>query len=191
MVQKRNLTKEKIIEVAFSLANEIGLNQVTFPKIAEKLDIKYPSLYNHFANMDDLKLKMTISLLNKLNSTLMQRLVGKSGEQAIREIAYVYRDFAFDNRTGYGLFMNIPSTENDDVKRLARETTGIIHQILKFYITDPTLLIHQGRALRSILHGFVSMNFLGYFQHPVNVDDSFDVMIDDFISSVSKTQEVE
>ena len=32
MMQKRNLTKEKIIEVAFSLADEIGLNQITFHK---------------------------------------------------------------------------------------------------------------------------------------------------------------
>ncbi|WP_088068736.1 TetR/AcrR family transcriptional regulator [Gottfriedia luciferensis] len=185
MVQKRNLTKEKIIEVSFLLANEIGLNQVTFPKIAEKLSIKYPSLYNHFANIDDLKLKMTIYLINQLNSKLMQRLVGKSGEDAIREIAYVYRDFAFENRTGYGLFMNLPSTENEEVRRLAKDTMGIIHRVLEFYIKDHTLLIHKARSLRSILHGFVSMNFLGYFQNPVNVEDSFELMINDFISSVS------
>lgn len=54
MVQKRNLTKEKIIEASFLLADEIGLNQITFQKIAEKLDIKYPSLYNHFANIEEL-----------------------------------------------------------------------------------------------------------------------------------------
>lgn len=77
MVQKRNLTKEKIIEASFLLADEIGLNQITFQKIAEKLDIKYPSLYNHFANIEELKIKMTIYFLNNLNSTLMERLIGK------------------------------------------------------------------------------------------------------------------
>ena len=56
--QKRNLTKQKIIEVTFELADEIGLNKVTFQKIAEKLGIKYPSLYNHFKNMENLKLEM-------------------------------------------------------------------------------------------------------------------------------------
>ena len=60
MAQKRNLTKEKIIKAAFILADEIGINQLTFPKLAEKLDIKYPSLYNHFNNMDDLKTEMTV-----------------------------------------------------------------------------------------------------------------------------------
>lgn len=187
-MQKRNLTKEKIIQTAFSLADEIGLNQVTFPKIAKKLDIKYPSLYNHFTNMDNLKEEMTIYLLRELNSKLMQRLIGKSGEDAIREFAYIYRDFAFKNRTGYGLFMSIPSTDNEEVYCLAKETTGIIRQVLDFYIKDKTQLVHKSRALRSILHGFVSMSFLGYFQGDVNLEESFQQMIEDFIMSLSRKQ---
>ncbi|MBI6872307.1 TetR/AcrR family transcriptional regulator [Clostridium aciditolerans] len=184
-MQKRNLTKEKIIQTAFSLADEIGLNQVTFPKLAEKLGIKYPSLYNHFNNMDDLRIGMTVYLLNDLNSILMKRLIGKSGEAAVREFAFVYRDFAFENRTAYGLFMNIPSTENTEVYRLVIETTSIIYQILEFYIKDKTQLVHKGRTLRSLLHGFVSLYSFGYFHGEVNLEESFQYMIDDFIKSLS------
>lgn len=186
MVQKRNLTKEKIIEASFLLADEIGLNQITFQKIAEKLDIKYPSLYNHFANIEELKIKMTIYFLNNLNSTLMERLIGKSGETAIREFAYVYRDFAFENKSGYKLYVNIPSTESDEVKRLASESNAIIRKILDFYSSDKIFIIHKSRALRSLLHGFVSLSSHGYFQNPVNLEDSFKLMIDDFILSISE-----
>ncbi|NRY59029.1 TetR/AcrR family transcriptional regulator [Clostridium beijerinckii] len=186
MVQKRNLTKEKIIEASFLLADEIGLNQITFQKIAEKLDIKYPSLYNHFANIEDLKIKMTIYFLNNLNSTLMERLIGKSGEIAIREFAYVYRDFAFENKSGYKLYVNIPSTESDEVKRLASETNSIIRKILDFYSSDKIFIIHKSRSLRSLLHGFVSLSSHGYFQNPVNLEDSFELMIDDFILSIAE-----
>jgi hypothetical protein len=62
----------------------------------------------------------------------------------------------------------------------------IIHQVLDFYIKDETQVIHKSRALRSLLHGFVSLNFLGFFQNPVNLEDSFQSMIDDFILSVSR-----
>lgn len=185
-MQKRNLTKEKIIKVAFLLADEVGLNQVTFPKIAEKLDIKYPSLYNHFANMDDLKIEMTVYLLNELNMKLMQKLIGKSGEDAVREFAYVYRDFAFENKSAYGLIMNIPSTEDKKVFALAKGTTNIIHQVLDFYIKDEAYLIHKSRSLRSLLHGFISLKFLGYFQNAVNSEDSFQLMVEDFILSLSR-----
>ncbi len=87
MNAKKKFNKEKIIQVSFSLADEIGLNQLTFQKIAEKLNIKSPSLYNHFTNMDSLKIEMTIYLLNELNQKLMQMLIGKSGDDAIKEYA--------------------------------------------------------------------------------------------------------
>jgi len=186
MIQKRNLTKEKIIEAAVLLADEIGINQITFQKVAEKLGIKYPSLYNHFANIDDLKIKMTVYLLNNLNLELMQRLIGKSGETAIREFAYAYRDFAFENKTAYRVYMNVPSTQDDDVKRLADGTSVIIRKILNYYIEDESIAIHKSRALRSLLHGFVSLSAHGYFQNPVNLEESFEMMIDDFIASVLK-----
>ncbi|MHB8061503.1 MAG: TetR/AcrR family transcriptional regulator [Ruminiclostridium sp.] len=185
-MQKRNLTKEKIIQVTFLLADEIGLNQVTFQKIAEKLDIKYQSLYNHFTNIDKLKAEMTVYLFSELNSKLMKRLIGKSGEAAIREFAYVYRDFALENKTAYGLFMSIPSTDNEEAYSLAKETNIILRQILDFYIKDETQVIHKNRALRSLLHGFVSMTFLGYFHGDVNLEDSFVLMVDDFILSLSR-----
>lgn len=184
-MQKRNLTKEKIIEVTFLLADEISLNKVTFQKIAEKLNIKYPSLYNHFANMNELKIEMTVYMLNKLNLNLMERLVGKSGEDAIREFAYFYKDFGLKNKTAYELFTNIQSTENEELSCLARRTFFMIHQILGFYIKDEIHLIHKARAFRSLLHGFVSLNLLGYFQNKIDSEDSFKFMIDDFIFSVS------
>ncbi|MBU3214603.1 WHG domain-containing protein [Clostridium estertheticum] len=187
-MQKRNLTKEKIIETAVLLADEIGINQITFQKIAEKLGIKYQSLYNHFANIDNLKIKMTVYLLTNLNLELMQRLVGKSGEIAIREFAYAYRDFALENKTAYGVYMNVPNTQDDDVKRLADGINIIIRKILNYYITDESLTIHKSRELRSLLHGFVSLSAHGYFQNPVNLETSFQIMIDDFITSILRNR---
>jgi AcrR family transcriptional regulator len=185
MIQRRNLTKEKIIQTTFLLADEIGLNQISFPKIAEKLNIKYPSLYNHFENIEDLKIKMTIYFLNNLNSELMKRLIGKSGDNAIREFSDVYREFAIKNKSGYRLYMNIPSTENEEVKRLSKEINTMIHRILEFYNEDSVFITHKSRALRSLLHGFVSLSSHGYFQTPVDLKESFKVMIDDFIFNIS------
>lgn len=149
-----------------------------------KLGIKYQSLYNHFVNIDDLKIKITVYLLNNLNLELMQRLIGKSGEIAFREFAYAYRDFALENKTAYGVCMNVP--QDDDVKRLADIINIIIHKILNYCIKDESLTIHKSRELRSLLHGFVSLSAHGYFQNPSNLEVSFQIMIDDFITSVLK-----
>lgn len=183
-MQKRNLNKEKIIEVSFELADEISIEQVTFQKIAQKLGIKYPSLYNHFANMDTLRKEMTIYLTKKLNLKLMEELIGKSGEDAIRSFAYTYKNFAFTHKTGYRLFMNIASTEDPELLALVSETNAILTKTLLPYVVDETDCIHKKRTLRSLLHGFISMNFLGYFQCPVNLDDSFSYMIENYIKSI-------
>ena len=187
--QKRNLTKQKIIEVTFELADEIGLNKVTFQKIAEKLGIKYPSLYNHFKNMENLKLEMTISSLNRLNSILTQGLIGKSGEDAIKEFSKLYKNFAFENRTAYELFISTRTTGNEEFFNLARETFTIIFQILGYYTNDRVYLTHKSRALRSMLHGFISLYFFGYFKNDIDLEESFEFLVEDFIYSLPRISE--
>lgn len=53
---KRNLTKAKILESARNLAEELGVQQLTFQNLAVDLGIKYPSLYNHFKNIAEVKM---------------------------------------------------------------------------------------------------------------------------------------
>ncbi len=47
-------TKEKILIAALELASEQGLGSVSLSQIAEKVGIKKPSLYNHFASKDEI-----------------------------------------------------------------------------------------------------------------------------------------
>ncbi len=58
--------------------------------------------------------------------------------------------------------------------------------IINYIIKDESLTIHKSRELRSLLHGFVSLRAHGYFQNPVNLEKSFQIMIDDFITSILK-----
>lgn len=186
MVKKRNLTKEKIIEKAFELANEITLENVTFQNLAERLNIKYPSLYNHFKNMEELKTYMTISLTKDLNAKLMEQLIGISGENAIRVFAKVYKEFAFDNRTAYFLYINIRNLKSEEVQNLINTTSAIIKQVLNYYVKTEDEIIHKSRALRSMLHGFISLYFLGYFKNQVDLEKSFNIMIEDYIYGLNR-----
>lgn len=186
MAQKRNLTKKKIIDVTFELANEIGITAITFPKISERLNIKYPSLYNHFANIESLKIAMTEVFVTNLNQQLVKSLLGKAGREAIHTFAETYRDIAFENRAGYELFINCPSFENEQLTNQFLEMTYIIRQILIPYALTDEEKVHKSREFRSILHGYISLVFLGYFRHQLAHEESFDRMINDFIHSLEK-----
>lgn len=49
-----HVTKAAVIQTACDIADEKGLNNVSLKAVAEKLNIRTPSLYNHIGSIDDL-----------------------------------------------------------------------------------------------------------------------------------------
>ena len=47
------VTKTAVIQAASDIADEKGLNNVSLKVVAERLNIRTPSLYNHIENLDD------------------------------------------------------------------------------------------------------------------------------------------
>ena len=162
MAKKRNLTKAKILESARNLAEELGVQQLTFQNLAVDLGIKYPSLYNHFKNIAEVKNALVDLLIQELNDALRRALVGKSGAEAIRIYAETYQQFAFENSAVYELLISVPKTQNQHEERL-----------------------HKSRELRSLIHGYITLRFLGYFQREeATPEESYRRMIEDFIVSL-------
>jgi AcrR family transcriptional regulator len=188
MAKKRNLSQIKIVESARALANEVGVQQLSFQNIAEMLDVKYPSLYNHFKNIGEVKAALTDLLIQELNDLLRNALVGKSGRAAILTYADVYQNFAFENAAVYELLISVPKTENSMLIKRIQETNRIILQILAVYPLSREEQFHKSRELRSLIHGFISLRFLGYFQKEEIADpqESYQRMIADFIESLEE-----
>ncbi|MBZ2200421.1 MAG: WHG domain-containing protein [Lentilactobacillus hilgardii] len=185
-MKKRDLTSQKVIQTYIALADEASLREVTFPRIAERLGIKAPSLYNYFKNLSDLKVQTAIYLHTALYKRLTEELIGQNGGQALRTYALVYRKFANDYHSVYELLNTIPSFDNDELASIGRKNNQIITKILKsFSLSDKELLI-KSRAFRSLLNGYIILKQLGYFQNDrLNDEESFSSVIDEFITSIS------
>ncbi|WP_427814572.1 TetR/AcrR family transcriptional regulator (plasmid) [Enterococcus sp. 22-H-5-01] len=187
--QKRDLSKEKIISLYIQLAQEIGLNKVSFPRIAEKLEVKTPSLYNHFKNLDDLKIQTAIYLHQELNELLMQELVGKSNGQALFQYALTYRAFSKEFFAVYELLNTIPLMQDTKLNEVGAKNNQILTKILTSFDLSEEKMIVKSRSFRSMLHGYITLNQLGYFQNPrMDDDQSFNLMIEEFISEISKSK---
>lgn len=105
---KKKSVSRKIIDCFRELAEEMDVQQITFQHLAKRLDIKAPSLYNHFKNIRDVKTALTAKLLQELNDQLRRALVGKSGQEALQIYAETYRSFAFSNQAVYELLISVP-----------------------------------------------------------------------------------
>ncbi len=66
--------KEEIIYAALELASEYGLKAVSLGQIADKVGIKKPSLYNHFASKDE--------IINEMYSVLREQAQRQSAISA-------------------------------------------------------------------------------------------------------------
>ena len=76
--------------------------------------------------------------------------------------------------------MQVPSPRAED-QAAAAEVVAVIVAVLSGYGLEGDDAIHAVRAVRSALHGFITLEREGGFQLAVDVDESYDrlvVMID-------------
>ena len=81
------VTKTAVIQAASDIADEKGLNNVSLKVVAERLNIRTPSLYNHIENLDDLLREVAHNGMRTINQRMTQAAIGKSGDTAIKAIA--------------------------------------------------------------------------------------------------------
>lgn len=185
-MKKRDLTKEKIVLTFIELAKTIGIDNVSFPRVAEALEIKPPSLYNHFNNINDLKIHTAIYLQEQLKQELMSKLIGKTKKDALKSYALVYYEFAKEYTHVYELLNTIKIYDNDQLLAIGKDNILIISTIIETFGLKPIDVLVASRTFRSILHGYISLSQLGYFpQTDISIDDSFDLIIDNFINTIN------
>lgn len=187
-MKKRVLTPQKVMEAYIDLASTLGLEQVTFPRLAEKLDIKPPSLYNHFKNLTDLKIYTAIYLNRTLATALKSALLGQTGQTALLTYANVYRDFAIQYSGVYALLNTMPVFNNPELSEANHQNTAILNRLLQTLTPlSTTALLVASRGMRSLLHGYINLNQLGYFRkNDLSADESFNDVILTFLRAIQE-----
>ncbi|MDF2952601.1 MAG: TetR family transcriptional regulator [Anaerocolumna sp.] len=191
MSPRVNLDKEAILKIAADIADRDGLEAVTIATLAKKLNIKSPSLYNHFDGMNDLRVHMAIYGMNELYNSLINATIGVAGEEAIHCFAEAYITFA---RSHHGLYDAITqiSLEKDERLQVAGDkTVELVSRVLGTYKINKEEEIHIVRGLRSMLHGFASIEKNGGFGLPVDTDESLRNMVDIYLLGIQKYRNTE
>ena len=83
-MSKNYISDELIITTSARLSNEVGLNNLSLKIIAEELNIKSPSLYNHISSLDEIKEKLMIYGWKELGEKTAESAVGVAGYEALR-----------------------------------------------------------------------------------------------------------
>lgn len=184
MAHRAGLDRAAVVAEATKLVDEEGAEQLSLGRLAERLSIKTPSLYNHVAGLPGLRHELALFCARELLDWLTQATIGRSRAEAILALADAYRAYAREYPNRYRFTLQAPSADNPQLAAIADEILAVIYAVLRPYDLGEQNMIHAIRSLRSIVQGFVSLEVAGGFAMPVNLDDSFHWLIQLFIAGI-------
>ena len=103
MSRRAGLDQSAVVEAAARLVDAEGIEALTLGRLAERLGIRTPSLYNHVAGLPGLKRDLALYCLRALLDQLTRVTIGKSGGEAIVAVATAYRSYAREYPGRYSL----------------------------------------------------------------------------------------
>lgn len=182
---RKGLSMNEIIEAANSLVEEKGLDSFSLRELAARLGVKPASLYNHVTNADEIKNAVGRSALNALSEKLHSiQSTGNYCERLLM-MADAYRDYALNNQEFYKAIVRMPSYEDESLREEGHSIMNELYESLKEFHLNKEEIIHFGRAYRSAMHGFVSLEMNGYFKNDPNVNESYHFLMNQVIKALN------
>lgn len=172
------LTPERVVAEAAALADERGAAALSLAAVAERLGVRVPSLYKHVGGLDDLHRRLALAGLRDLTGALREATVGRSSGEALRACAAAWRAYARTHPGRYAAVQRAPDPADTELHEAADRLARLVFAVLRGYGLGEDDTVHATRAVRSALHGFVSLEAAGGFGLPQDVDASYDRLVD-------------
>jgi AcrR family transcriptional regulator len=191
MSPRMGLTRDKIIETAGEMADQKGIEEVTIANLAKTLKIRPPSLYNHIKGLNELRTVLAVHGLESLYENMKAAFIGEAGGEAVQALGASYLKFARKHPGLYEAALLSPDPNGVEVQAAGNRIVELALDSLAYLELPKENALHAVRGLRSLFHGFASLEQKGGFGLELSVDQSFSMMIESFLSGVRLKQEKE
>lgn len=185
MAKQRRLNRELVLQTAAVLADQDGdYEAVTLTALAAALDVRPPSLYNHLDGLDDLRQGLAVRALALLVDEIRHQAAGQVGRDALLAIARAYRAFAVAHPGLYPLTIRAADPGQDALQALSLELLQYLQLVLATYGLTGDEALHAIRGLRALLHGFTSLEAVGGYKMALDLDKSFQTVIETYLDGL-------
>jgi AcrR family transcriptional regulator len=183
--RKAGLTRDDVIDAAQAVADDVGLDGLTLVAIADRLDIKPPSLYNHVDGLDGVRRELALRGARRTTALIASLRSSHEGEQALREMGMAYRRFALEHPGLYGATVEtVVLIEDHEVWHELSQTIGLLDEILAEMGIPADRRLAAIRSVRGMLHGFVTLERTGGFGLPEDTEESFVTVIEMLVAGL-------
>jgi AcrR family transcriptional regulator len=185
----KGLDPGAVVAAAGGIADAEGLEAATISRVAAELGVRPPSLYNHVENHAALMRLVAIESVGELAVAITGAAVGRSREDAILAVAVAYRAYALAHPGRYAATVRAPAPDDEEARRAAVGAVNPIVAIIGGWGIEGDDAIHLVRVVRSALHGFVNIETSGGFGMRLDLDRSFDLLVDSLVAAIAAQAE--
>jgi AcrR family transcriptional regulator len=188
MARSIGIDHAQVVAAAADLADAQGLDALTLAQVAARLGVRLPSLYNHVDGMAGVRRALALLAVRELAERLTSATIGRSEDQAVLALAQAYRAYVCAHPGRYAASVRAPSGEDRDLIEASTRVVSIVLAVLAPYGLSDDDAIHAVRGLRSITHGFATIESAGGFGLALDRDESFRQLVSAYIRGLRAHQ---
>ncbi len=182
---RAGLTTALVTTEAGKLADEVGFENLTISALALRLGVRQPTIYKHVDGTAGLHREMAVLAKLEMANVMRRAAVGRSRDEALLAMGIAFRSWASEHPGLYAATVRAAAPGDVDDENAALEALHVITDVLRGYGLSGDDAIDVTRALRALLHGFVTLQAAGGFGYPVDIDHSFLRAVQALINSIN------
>lgn len=175
---RQRIDVDDVIETALDVVDEGGVDDLALARVADDLGVQSSALYNHVEGLDGLRHQVAVRASGNLADALLRSAVAKSGEDAVRAIAFAYRQFALDHPGQHASTLLVPAEADDDLETAQRAIVDVIARVLESCGLVCEEATRHASVVWSAIHGFVALEATESFPGPSNTDETLGCLIE-------------
>ncbi|MFD4598234.1 TetR/AcrR family transcriptional regulator [Streptomyces sp. NPDC058464] len=167
-----------MVAAGAALADEVGFDGLTMGLLAERVGVRTPSLYKHVGSQQDLNRRIAALALNEAADAVGGAVHGHAGRDALTAAARAFRAFVLAHPGRYAATIGLEPFGPDDPPATAEQRLlGAFTAVLRGYPLPESDVDHALRMLRSLWHGFATLQADDGFRWSADIDESFEWLI--------------
>jgi AcrR family transcriptional regulator len=172
--RRARLDQETVLQTAEALVDRDGYDALTMTSLAAELDTRVSSLYNHVANLEDLRANIQTRAMRLLGEHVRTAAMGHAGADGLRSLSHELRAFARQYPHRYSALTRAPLDRAGfyDAALTALEALSVM---VRSTGLPEERMLPTGAAIFAALHGFVSLEVAGYFSDLGPAGQDFDL----------------
>jgi AcrR family transcriptional regulator len=175
-VPRAGLTPAIVAAEGARVADEVGFEQLTLARVAERFGVAVPSLYKHVDGLQGLRDAVAVLSIRELGLALETGLHAAGGP-SLAALADAYRGFAAAHPGRYQATVRAPDPADAEAVEASDAVLAVVLDVMATYGLEGPDAIDAIRTLRAALHGFVTLEAAGGFGLPRDVDRSFERLV--------------